>query len=130
MEYWNTVLTNAPRDLKRLNQSYKNFALCAKLAIDTGERLPSGARIVWAPEYFASTIGALYAERKLAEVDTHGKCAHLELVSELAQQAQETAAEHAGAGPYAVESFLDDWAQYVSTVKQQALSCGVNMPTV
>lgn len=130
MEYWNAVLSNAPRDLKRLNQSYKNFATCAKIAIDTGEKLPTGARLIWGPEYFASTIGALYAQRKLAEVDKSGKCAHLELVGELAEQAQETASEHAGAGPYAVESFLDDWSQYVSTVKQQALSCGVTMPAV
>jgi hypothetical protein len=130
MEYWNAVIANAPRDLKRLNQSYKNFATCAKVAIDTGEKLPSGARLVWGPEYFASTIGALYAQRKLAEVDKIGKCSHLQLVGELAEQAEETASEHAGAGPYAVESFLDDWSQYVAKVKQQALDCGVNLKTV
>ncbi len=130
MDYWNAVLANAPRDLRRLNQSYKNFALCAKVAIDTGETLPNGSRIVWGPEYFASTIGALYAQRKLADVDKSGKCGHLQMVGLLAQQAQETASEHAGAGPYAVESFLDDWDQYVSSVKQQALSCGVTLKTV
>lgn len=130
MLYWNAVLANAPRDLKRLNRSYKNFALCAKVAVDTGERLPTGAKQIWAPEYFASTIGALYAQRKLAEVDKPESCAHLQMVGLLAQQAQDTASGRAGAGPYAVESFMDDWTQYVAAVKQEALSCGVHLPAV
>lgn len=130
MEYWNAVMANAPREVKRLKQSYKNFAACAKIAIDTGERLPNGARIIWGPEYFASTIGALYAQQKLAQVDKTGRCSHLQLVGELAEQAEETASEHAGAGPYAVESFLDDWSQYVARVKAQALTCGVILKTV
>lgn len=129
MQYWNAVLTNRPHDLKRLTQAYKNFASCAKIAIDTGERLPTGAREIWGPEYFASTIGALYAQRKLAEEDKTGSCEHLQMVGMLAKQAQETASEHADAGPYAVESFVDDWTQYVAAVKEQALSCGVHLPS-
>ena len=126
-EYWNAVLSTAPHDLKRLNQSYKNFAECAKVAIETGETLANGARTIWAPEYFASTIGALYAQRKLAEIDKPGKCSHLQMVGLLAQQAQETASEHGGPGSSSLTLFLGDWDRYVASVKQQALSCGVNL---
>jgi hypothetical protein len=128
-QYWNAVLSNAPRDLRRLKQSYKKFAACAKVAIETADVSSKGARMVWAPEYFASTIGALYAQRKLAEIDKAAKCSHLQMVGLLAQQAQETASEHAGAAA-SVSSFIDDWDQYVSSVKEQASSCGVNLMRV
>lgn len=84
---WNTVITYTPHDKVRLLNVYEAFAKCATIAIETGETLPNGNKVPWLPEYFASTMGALFSQLQLAEVDKPNRCQHLSLSRDLADQA-------------------------------------------
>lgn len=119
--FWNNVMANNPRNHNSLNLSYRAFAGCAKVAIETGKTLPNGERLPWLTDYFASTVGATYAQLQLASITgSREKCSHLSLAHDLAEQAMET---EGGFGEPQV-NFESDWQTLTENVKTQALSCG------
>lgn len=119
--FWNKVMASSPRDHNNLDLSYKAFAGCAKVAIDTGKTLPNGRRLPWLNDYFASTVGATYAQLQLAAItSTREKCSHLVLAHDLAEQAMES---ESGMGEPQVQ-FETDWQTLTNNVKAEALSCG------
>lgn len=119
--FWNKVMASNPRNHNYLNLSYKAFAGCAKVAIDTGKTLPNGQRLPWLTDYFASTVGATYAQLQLASITSaKEKCGHLSLAHDLAEQAMESETGFGEPQP----QFESDWQTLTDNVKTQALSCG------
>jgi hypothetical protein len=120
MGQWNSVMASTPTDRTQLSATYNTFANCAKVSINTGKRLPNGQRIPWETDYFASTVGATYAQTQLASITSgNEQCSHLELARSLAQQAMETESE-TGRPDVQFESFWDTLSQ---TLKQRLSSC-------
>lgn len=119
--FWNRTMATAPRDRRSLNDSYREFAGCAKIAIVTGKTLPNGERLPWFTDYFASTVGATYAQLQLAAVTkSPEQCRHLSLAHDLAEQAMET--ESGFTTPQV--GFEADWQTLTDNVRQHAMSCG------
>jgi len=115
-QLWNRVIASSPRDHRQLDASYRKFASCAKIAVDTGRVMRSGERLPWMPEYFADTVGATYAQLQLATITTnHEHCTHLSQARDLAEQAQETEGEMNTPGNANFESMWQTLQQNVKT---------------
>lgn len=121
MSNWNSVMSTAPSDRSRLFVSYTNFANCAKVSIETGRRTPRGTRVPWRTEYFASTIGAMYAQTRLATITTGAaQCGHYSLARDLVEQAMMTENEGGVPNP----EWEDQMSLLLGALKQSAGSCG------
>jgi hypothetical protein len=122
MNFWNNVMAKTPRSHKWLDWSYRGFAGCAKVAIDTAKVLPNGAKIPWFIDYFADTVGATYAQLQLAAISSKKeRCSHLSIAHDLAQQALET--EGSVGGP-SIAQPQSDWQGLTNNIKAQTLTCG------
>lgn len=115
-------MQQSPRDHRQLAASYRAFASCAKIAIDTGKVTRDGERHPWLSEYFANTVGATYAQLQLATITTNPeRCAHLQQAKNLAQQASETEGEIDAPGNVDFEQM---WQALQHNVKTQSGGCG------
>lgn len=122
-QLWNRVIASSPHDHRQLDASYRKFASCAKIAVDTGRVMRSGERLPWMPEYFADTVGATYAQLQLATITANPEhCTHLSQARDLAEQAQETEGEMNTPGNANFESMWQTLQQNVKT--QIAGGCG------
>lgn len=120
-QQWNRIMAESPRDRQRLNSSYRAFAGCAKLAIDTGKVLRGGERLPWMPEYFADTVGATYAQLQLATITINPEhCSHLKTAQSLAEQALETEGEMDTPGD---ANFESKWQTLAQNVRMQTSGC-------
>jgi len=121
-QQWNHTMADSPRDHRQLDSSYRAFAQCAKVAIDTGKVLRNGERVPWLPEYFANTVGATYAQLQLATITFNPeRCSHLSQASALARQAGETEGEMDTPGD---PNFEQTWDTLQKNLKSQTASCG------
>lgn len=121
-QLWNRIMASSPHDRRQLDASYRKFAACAKIAVDTGKVLRSGERLPWMPEYFADTVGATYAQLQLATITTNPEhCTHLSQARDLAEQAIETEGEMDTPGNADFESM---WQTLEQNVKTQVAGCG------
>lgn len=121
-QLWNKTMASSPHDHQQLDTSYRTFAGCAKVAVDTGHVLRSGQRVPWMPEYFADTVGATYAQLQLATITKDPEhCTHLTLAQSLAEQASETEGEMSMPGN---PDFEKMWGALQQNVKMQAVGCG------
>ncbi|HKU68586.1 MAG TPA: hypothetical protein VJP85_12485 [Candidatus Baltobacteraceae bacterium] len=121
-ELWNRTMAQSPRDHRQLDTSYRTFATCAKVAIDTGRVLRNGQRLPWLPEYFANTVGATYAQLQLATITYNSEhCTHLTQARDLAQQALETEGEMDTPGD---ATFEQTWDSLRKNLKSQTATCG------
>lgn len=121
MGFWNNVMATRPTNHTYLNTSYMEFAKCAQVAIETGRQLPNGERLPWIADYFASTIGATYAQLQLVAItNPPERCSHVSLAHDLAQQAMAT---ESGFFQPQVD-FEQDWQTLTDRLRDQALSCG------
>lgn len=121
-QLWNKTMASSPRDHQQLDASYRTFAGCAKIAVDTGHVLRSGQRVPWMPEYFADTVGATYAQLQLATITKDPEhCTHLTLAQTLAEQASETEGEMSTPGS---PDFEKMWSALRQNVKMQSAGCG------
>lgn len=120
MDGWNSLMAQNPNDRTRLHASYMSFANCARVSIETGHVMRNGQRMPWRTEYLASTIGATYAQVRLATV-TSGKsqCAHYALARDLAQQAMTSETETGIPNP----NWEDEWNVMLGALKQGAVAC-------
>lgn len=118
---WNLVEENSPNAVGDLQRTYNNFAKCATVAIETGRKLPSGQPMPWMAEYFASTVGAMYAQLQLSVADSAGKCLHWNLANDLAEQALLALPGSASVDP-GMEDFL---LNIRAGVKDKLRSCAV-----
>lgn len=124
MSTWNSVMSTTPSDRNRLNASYANFATCAKVSIETGRLTPRGTRVPWRTEYFASTIGAMYAQTRLATITTgSAQCVHYSLARDLVEQALMTENEGGVPNP----EWEDQMSLLLGALKQSAGSCGASI---
>lgn len=122
--HWNDVMANAPTNRASVNSTYLGFARCAKIAINTGKQLPSGDRLPWFADYFASTIGATYAQLQLSSITRPPeRCSHVVLARDLAQQALETEGSFA---PPDVQ-FESNWQDLTKRLNDQARMCGAKV---
>lgn len=121
MDYWNSVMAQHRSERKFLEGSYKSFARCADLSIKTGKFMRDGKRRPWFADYFASTVGATYAQMQLASVTTGSeRCLHLGLAHDLAVEALVT---NGGFSPETA-GFTMNWSGVVDHLKRNSLSCG------
>lgn len=115
-------MARASHDRQQLAASYRTFANCAKLAIQTGKVMRDGERLPWLAEYFANTVGATYAQLQLATITNNPEhCSHLKQAKDLAEQASETAGEMTPAGN---PDFEKMWGALQQNVKLQSAACG------
>lgn len=121
-QQWNRTMTHSPRNHRQLDSSYRAFAQCAKMAIDTGKVLRNGERVPWLAEYFANTVGATYAQLQLATVTYNPEhCTHLSQAKDLAAQAGETEGEMDTPGD---ANFEQMWDTLQKNLKSQSAACG------
>jgi hypothetical protein len=121
MHFWNNVMAKTPRSHKWLDWSYRGFAGCAKVAIDTAKVLPNGVRLPWFIDYFADTVGATYAQLQLAAITTKREhCTHLSLAHDLAEQVLET---ESGMGAPSIAQHQADWESLTNSIKAQTSTC-------
>jgi hypothetical protein len=121
-QQWNQTMAASPRNHRQLDSSYRAFAQCAKIAIDTGKVLRNGERVPWLPEYFANTVGATYAQLQLATITFNPEhCTHLSQAKDLAAQASETEGEMDTPGD---ANFEQTWDTLQKNLKSQAATCG------
>ncbi len=121
MGFWNSVMATKPTNKIYLKTSYVEFSKCAAVALTTGRQLPNGERLPWLVDYFASTVGATYAQLQLAALTRPPEqCSHVLLAHDLAQQAIDT--EGGFAQPQV--QFEEDWQTLTDHLKDQAISCG------
>lgn len=121
MGFWNHVMAQKPTSHLYLKTSYLEFSKCASVALTTGKQLPNGERLPWLADYFASTVGATYAQLQLAAITRQPEhCSHVVLARDLAQQALET---EGGFSPPQVQ-FESDWQTLTDRLKDQAIGCG------
>jgi len=121
MGFWNSVMATKPTNQMYLKTSYTEFSKCAAVALTTGKTLPNGERLPWFVDYFASTVGATYAQLQLAALTRPPEqCSHVLLAHDLAQQVMETE----GGFSQPQVQFEQDWQTLTDHLKDQALSCG------
>lgn len=121
-QQWNRTMADTPRNHRQLDSSYRAFAQCAKMAIDTGKVLSNGERLPWLPEYFANTVGATYAQLQLATITYNPEhCTHLSQAKDLAAQASETEGEMDTPGD---ANFEQMWETLQKNLKSQSAACG------
>ncbi len=121
-QQWNQVMASSPRDHRQLDSTYRAFAACAKLAVNTGKVLRNGQRVPWMPEYFADTVGATYAQLQLAVITSNPEhCTHLSQAQDLAEQASETEGEMDTPGN---ADFEKTWGTLQQNLKMQTAGCG------
>lgn len=122
--HWNDVMASAPTNASSVNGTYLAFARCAKVAITTGKQLPNGERLPWFADYFASTIGATYAQLQLSGITpVPSRCSHIILARDLAQQALETSGTFT---PPDVQ-FQSSWQDLTKRLGDQARMCGAKV---
>jgi hypothetical protein len=124
MGFWNSVMAAHPLEPKLLDNSYKGFAKCADVSIKTGKTLRNGKREPWFADYFASTIGATYAQMQLATATSGSeRCSHFVLAHDLAVEAMTTG----GGFTPPTAQFTMNWAGVIDQLKRNSLSCGAKV---
>ncbi|MGZ3503707.1 MAG: hypothetical protein ACXVAW_04005 [Vulcanimicrobiaceae bacterium] len=124
MDFWNSIMAAHPSERGLVDNSYKGFAKCADVSIKTGKFMRDGKRRPWFADYFASTIGATYAQVQLATITTGSeRCSHLGLAHDLAVEAMMT---EGGFTP-ATAGFAMNWSGVIDRLKRNSLSCGAKI---
>lgn len=120
--YWQSVVQATPADTAAFRTAYRRFAHCAALSISTGEyNRHLKERMPWSAEYFASTVGAAYAQSKLVDLDPRHRCDHVVLAAALVEQAEETLSEQTG--PYDDTDFAKMLGDLHRVLRDQAGAC-------